>query len=269
MQYEPIKKSLGTLFTRSVILRKSFFLLLDLLLLRTWHVKKALRKIASGLPENSKVLDAGCGFGQYTWGMSSLRKSWEIKAVDINKEQIEDCSNFIKKTNRQNRVKFETADLTILGERSIYDLVLTVDVMEHIEQDEVVFANFYNSLKDNGILMISTPSDQGGSDVHHHNDHSFIDEHVRDGYSKADMEKKLRTAGFRAIELLYTYGTAGTISWNLSMKYPIKMINRSYLFFVLLPFYYLVFFPFCLILNFIDLYSLNEKGTGLLVIANK
>ena len=269
MQYEPIKKSLGSMFTRSVLLRKTFYLLLDLLLLRTWHVKKALKRITPALPENSEILDAGCGFGQYTWRMSSLSKSWKIKAIDINKEQIEDCRNFIEMTNRKNRVMFETGDLTQLNEKSRYDFVLTVDVMEHIEQDELVFSNFYSSLKDKGILMISTPSDQGGSDVHDNDDHSFIDEHVRDGYSKTDIEKKLRSAGFGRTEILYTYGPAGTISWNLSMKYPIKMINRSYVFYVLLPFYYLIFFPFCLIFNFIDLYSHNEKGTGLLVIAYK
>ncbi len=59
--------------------------------------------------------------------------------------------------------------------------------MEHIEDDLKVFGNFYNSLKDNGILLISTPSDRGGSDVHNEKEESFIDEHVRDGYSINDI----------------------------------------------------------------------------------
>ena len=53
------------------------------------------------------------------------------------------------------------------------------------------------------------------------------------------------------------------------MKYPIKMLNISYLFFILLPFYYLVAFPLSLILNFFDLYIEHKRGTGLLVIARK
>jgi hypothetical protein len=141
--------------------------------------------------------------------------------------------------------------------------------MEHIEEDIVVFQNFYQSLKNNGILLISTPSDKGGSDVHGGQEESFIDEHVRDGYSITDITKKLSLAGFRAIEAGYTYGKPGNISWRLSMKYPIKMLNISYLFFILLPFYYLIFFPVSIILNIFDLCLTHKTGTGLLVTARK
>jgi SAM-dependent methyltransferase len=141
--------------------------------------------------------------------------------------------------------------------------------MEHIEKDILVFQNFYKSLKNNGILLISTPSDKGGSDVHNAREESFIDEHVRNGYSIKEITEKLTLAGFRNIEARYTYGKPGNISWRLSMKYPIKMLNASYLFFVLLPFYYLIFFPVSMILNIFDLYLTHKTGTGLLVTARK
>jgi hypothetical protein len=124
-------------------------------------------------------------------------------------------------------------------------------------------------LKTNGVLLISTPSDQGGSDVHNHEDHSFIDEHVRDGYGIDEIGQKLKTAGFRTVDSRYTYGRAGSISWVLSMKYPVKMVNKSYLFFIILPFYYLVVLPFSFFLNIIDLNCRIKKGTGLLVVAHK
>ena len=69
--------------------------------------------------------------------------------------------------------------------------------MEHIEEDVLVFQNFYKSLKNNGILLISTPSDKGGSDVHSDNEESFIDEHVRDGYSIKDITEKLIAGRFQ------------------------------------------------------------------------
>ena len=269
MQYEPIKKSLGRVFAKSIFLRKTFYFLLDLLLLRTWYVKKALKKTASSLPENATVLDAGSGFGQYSWRMSGRHKNWNIKAVDIKKEDIDECNKFFSRTGRADRVRFEAADLTFFSEKDAYDFILTVDVMEHIERDDLVFSNFYNSLKSNGILMISTPSDQGGSDVHNHEDYSFIDEHVRDGYGIDEIVHKLKKAGFRKVEAQYTYGWAGGISWKLSMKYPVKMINISYLIFIILPFYYLLAFPFSFFLNIIDLNSRNDKGTGLVVLAYK
>jgi 2-polyprenyl-3-methyl-5-hydroxy-6-metoxy-1,4-benzoquinol methylase len=269
MQYEPIKRSLGRFFRRSVILKKLLYFLLDLLLLRSWHARKAIRRTAAGIPEDSSVLDAGSGFGQYTWRMSSRHKGWKIKAVDINSEEIAECNEFFRKTGRSERVTFETGDLTRLSDTSAYNMIITVDVMEHIEADEKVFANFHRALKQNGVLIISTPSDKGGSDVHHHDDSSFIDEHVRDGYSREEIISKLSNAGFRSSDVRYTYGKAGSISWILSMKYPVKMINASRLFFILLPFYYIIFFPVAFILNIVDVNSIHKSGTGLLVTARK
>jgi hypothetical protein len=141
--------------------------------------------------------------------------------------------------------------------------------MEHIENDRLVFQNFYRAMKAGGILLISTPSDQGGSDVHNDSEESFIDEHVRDGYSIQDIREKLSKAGFRDIDTRYTYGKPGNISWRLSMKYPVKMLNVSYLFFFILPFYYIVAFPVSVILNYFDLQLTHKRGTGLLVTARK
>ena len=269
MQYEPIKRSVGRFFMRPLLMRKILYSFLDLLLLRTWHVKKALRRIDGQFPGDASVLDAGSGFGQYTWRMSKMNSRWNIKAVDINSEHIEDCTLFFNKSGLSGRVVFQTGDLITLADFDIYNIILSVDVMEHIEQDATVFRNFYNSLKNNGILLISTPSDKGGSDVHNAEEESFIDEHVREGYSIKDITEKLSLAGFRNIEARYTYGKPGYISWRLSMKYPIKMLNYSYLFFIILPFYYLIFFPVSVILNIFDLNLTHKTGTGLLVTARK
>jgi SAM-dependent methyltransferase len=269
MKYEPIKRSVGEFFTGPPFMRKMLYLLLDLLLLRSWHVRKALRKLAPLLPPGAAILDAGSGFGQYTWRMARMGRSWKIKAVDINEEHIRDCTRFFQKTGLKDRVHFETADLTELEDQGKFDLILSVDVMEHIAEDKKVFGNFSSSLKDGGFLVISTPSDMGGSDVVHEEDVSFIDEHVRDGYSLEDISGKLREAGFSKIEGSYTYGWPGNISWRLSMKYPIRMLNKSQLLFAVLPFYYMIIFPVAVILNFFDLYLPHRTGTGLLIKARK
>jgi SAM-dependent methyltransferase len=140
-----------------------------------------------------------------------------------------------------------------------------VDVMEHIEDDRTVFKHIYRSLKLGGVLLISTPSDQGGSDVHHEHESSFIDEHVRDGYGVEEIEEKLRAAGFSDIQIRYSYGGPGKISWKLSMKYPILLANVSKIFLLVLPFYYLVVYPFCYLLNMADVRGKHGTGTGLIV----
>ena len=274
MQYDPIKKSLGKVFNRKPFLRVMFYALLDLLLLRTWHIKRAIRKnFKSKLKLPLNALDAGMGFGQYSFYLAKKFPAWNILGVDVKDEQVADCNEFFQKVNLKN-ASFEVQDLTKLEAENVYDFILSVDVMEHILEDDQVFAAFAKAMRKDGLLLISTPSDKGGSDVHEHEhsenaENSFIGEHVRDGYNIDAIQAQLLKAGFSRTEAHYDYGKPGNIAWKLSMKYPILMLNASKLFFVLLPFYYLIVYPFCLILNALDLYGTHKTGTGLIVKAWK
>jgi 2-polyprenyl-3-methyl-5-hydroxy-6-metoxy-1,4-benzoquinol methylase len=270
MQYDPIKAVLGRFFNRTIFLRTIFYRLLNILLLRSWHVRKELAEFSSHNKNATdiNILDAGSGFGQYTWVLARKNPAWKIKGIEIKQEQVDDCNTFFQKAGLKN-VVFQFEDLTRYISAETYDLILSVDVMEHIEEDIQVFKNFHASLKPGGVLLISTPSDQGGSDVKHEHDTSFIEEHVRDGYGINEIEEKLRSSGFHNVKANYSYGTPGKISWRLSMKVPILMLEISKVFFVLLPIYYLVVFPFCIVLNYLDLYKKHKSGTGLIVKASK
>jgi len=269
MQYEPIKRWLGGVFSGPLFMRKLFYFLLELLLLRTWYIKKALRKIRKELPDIAYILDAGSGLGQYIWYMCRKNNNWIIEGVDIDGEQVKDCENFFRRAGLSERVTFKTADLQTFTYPENFNFILSVDVMEHIREDKAVFKNFFNSLKSNGVLLISTPSDKGGSDVHSDKEGSFVSEHVRNGYSIKGITEKLSSAGFSKIKAVYTYGIPGNISWHLIMKYPVMMLNLSYFFFIILPLYYLITIPISIILNIFDLSLTHKKGTGLLVTARK
>lgn len=273
MQYDPIKRSLGNVFNKSPFLRRMFYRMLDVLLLRTWHVRKELRKWNNQNSSDAQILDAGSGFGQYVYFLSGLNRKWNVLGVDVKQEQIDDCNAFFKRIGRGQRVKFEYADLTDFDMPNRFNMILSVDVMEHILEDVQVFKNFYKALQPGGMVLISTPSDQGGSDTHHDHDHDevsgFIDEHVRDGYGIGEIEEKLRSAGFTNVSARYSYGWTGSLAWRLSMKYPIQTLNVSKLFFLILPFYYLLVFPFVLILNYLDISKNWKTGTGLIVKARK
>ncbi len=268
MQYDPIKRSLGNVFNKTPFLRKVFYGLLDLLLLRAWHVHKELRKWMRENKNAANILDAGAGFGQYTYWLYSKNHNWKILSVDVKEEQVADCNNFFQKIGAKN-VKFEVQDLTKYVNPDAYDLVVCVDVMEHILEDVQVFKNYYASMKPGATLIISTPSDQGGSDVHGDEESSFIEEHVRDGYNINEIQDKLKSAGFSKTEGRYQYGAPGKISWRLSMKYPIQMLGVSKLFFIILPFYYIIAYPISYVLNYFDTYGNHPTGTGLIVTARK
>ena len=269
MKYDPVKRRIGLVVGRRIWLRRLFYFLLDTLLLRTWHVKRAIRSFAQERGTNASILDAGSGFGQYTWRMWRMNRDWEILGVDVKQEQIDDCNSFFSRTAASEKTSFAFADLTTWSKEEAFDMILSVDVMEHIEDDRAVFRNFYSSLKKGGQLIISTPSDKGGSDVTHDHDDSFIEEHVRDGYGVEEIKEKLSTAGFNDISVKYTYGRPGKISWKLSMKIPVLMLNRSWLLGIFLPFWYILIMPFALLLNWADSVMVHKEGTGLLVVAKK
>ena len=269
MQYDPIKRSLGNIFNRTPFLRILFYRLLDLLLLRSWHIRKELRGLKRVGFTPGHIADAGSGFGQYVYYLSKRFPGARITGLDIKQEQVDDCNAFFSSIGRKDRITFEYADLTKLEQVEAYDLILSVDVMEHIEDDRTVFRRFHQALRPGGQLLISTPSDQGGSDVQHEHDESFIDEHVRDGYGVGEIEGKLREAGFSEIHIRYSYGRPGKISWKLSMKFPILLAGAGKLFLLLLPFYYLVVYPACFCLNLLDVSRHHPSGTGLIVRCRK
>ncbi len=267
MKYDPIKKVFGNAVSDNAFLRKIFYWLLDLMFLRSWHVRKKVREL---YPKNTKmqIFDAGMGFGQYTYFMAKRFPESDILAVDVKEEQVEDCRKFFSKCGYKN-VKFEIADLTKIDFKNVFDFILCVDVMEHIAEDELVFKNFANALKPGGKLLVNTPSNLGGSDAHEDDDESFIEEHARVGYSKEEITDKINRAGLNVTNFSYSYGKFGTISWRFGIKYPILMAGASKFFILLLPFYYLFTLWFVLILMWLDVHTDNKEGTGVLLVAEK
>lgn len=269
MQYDPIKKHLGNFFKHAPWLRILFYRMMDIHLLRTWHVKKHLRNWKKNHGYSARILDAGSGFGQYSHYLSRLSRGYVIEGVELNAGQVNDCNRFFAQSGKAGRLKFSVADLTTYVQPVHFDLILSVDVMEHIENDTAVFRNFHHSLVPGGMLLVSTPSDKGGSDAREIHDHSFIDEHVRNGYAVEEMRSKLTAAGFHKIEISYSYGFPGKISWKLAMKLPFRLLGIHRAFFILLPLYFLLTYPFILILNYLDIIINHNTGTGLIVRAWK
>ena len=214
------------------------------------------------------VFDAGSGYGQYTYFMANNLSPASILAVDVKEDWIQDCRRFFAK-DKYKHVSFAIEDLTKIEHENKFDLIVCVDVMEHILEDEVVFKNFHRALKPGGYVIINSPSIFGGSDVHGDDDESFIGEHARDGYSHTELEEKLRRQGLKAYQHKYTYGFWGDKAWRLGIKYPMLLANVSKLFLLVLPFYFIVTFPITFCLMQIDYRKNNTVGSGINFIAVK
>jgi SAM-dependent methyltransferase len=268
LHYDPIKDKLGGIVKKSPFLRKVFYFMLGMMFLREWYVKRKIRELYGKTPPKN-ILDAGCGFGQYSYFMAKKFPVSKILSVDVKVDYLEDCKYFFDKAGLRN-VDFEYADLQKIDFENQFDFVLSVDVMEHIEDDIGVFKRFYKALRPGGRVLINTPSNLGGSDADSEDDDSFIEEHIRLGYSKEDISTKLEQAGFEVESFNYTYGKWGNRYWRLGIKYPMLMLNKSQLFFIILPFYYSLTIWWTLLFMWLDVNDKNKpEGTGVLVVGKK
>ncbi|MFZ1517649.1 MAG: methyltransferase domain-containing protein [Ignavibacteriaceae bacterium] len=269
MHYDPVKNIFAGVIKKLPFLRILFYKILDLMFLRSWYVRRELKKLRKNFGERRiNIYDAGSGYGQYSYFMSKNLQPCDIYSIDVKEDWIKDCRDFFKSQNINN-VNFAVEDLTNINHNDRFDLIVCVDVMEHIPEDVKVFKNYFLSLKNGGYLLINTPSIYGGSDVHDDDDESFVGEHARDGYSKEDLESKLHPLGFATHQSKYTYGFWGDKAWRLGIKYPIMMVNISRLLLLILPLYYLITFPFTFFMMLIDYNSNNKVGSGINFIAKK
>lgn len=267
MKYDSVKNIFARFISGKPLLRKIFYFILDMMFLRTWHVKKEIKRLYNR-NENIRIFDAGMGFGQYTYFLSRFFPNSNILAVDIKEDQVNECKDFFQKNGFAN-VTVKLEDLLKINYQEQFDFIISVDVMEHIEDDITVFRNFSTALKKGGKLLINTPSDLGGSDVHSDEDTSFIEEHARDGYNKNEIIHKLKTVGLEVTKFKYTYGFWGQLSWRLGIKYPMLMLGVSKAFLFLIPFYYLFTLWLVLLLMRIDVLFNSKAGAGILLIAEK
>ncbi len=259
-----------------------FFTALQLVFLRAWYVRRALRRAlapvggradaANGARPGDRpvrMLDAGTGFGQFSWWVARRYADVSITAVDIKEDYLKEARRLFADANLSSRVTFAVDDLTKLSEEGPFDVILSVDVMEHIEEDEEVFRHFHRVLAPLGTVIINTPSDQGGSDVQDEGEESFISEHVRDGYAREDLRAKLERAGLSVESIDYTYGWPGSTAWKLAVKIPMRLLGAWWGWMLILPFWYAAVLPLVVALHALDVKLPNKTGTGLIAVAHR
>ena len=269
--YDPVKDRFASKIRHARFLRSVFYRLLDLFFLRGWYVRRELRKLwRQYFRKNNqwRILDAGCGFGQYDSFILRSFSNVSVKSVDVKEDYLSDCRTYFKKDIDKDRIKFDYADLLKFDHEPEFDSVLCVDVLEHIEDDVLVMTNIANSMKKGGYFVMHSPSHIAGRDAGE--DEFFVEEHARAGYSKEDLDEKLRKAGFDSVELHYTYGSFGHAGWVILIKYPMLWMTRFGLSVLPIMFlYYIITLIPGLLLLRLDMLKENKEGAGILAIAKK
>jgi SAM-dependent methyltransferase len=154
---------------------------------------KALSKILrTNLVEGIRVLDVGCGDGFISKGLFNLLKDKMVTAVDINLsdelikeiEKLSDGMNYVK----------------VLPENGCFDLVLLLDVIEHVEDDRSFLAHLVDRyLSKSGKVMITVPAFQSLFSCHD----TFLGHHKR--YMIKGLESVVNISGLKVISSGYLF----------------------------------------------------------------
>ncbi len=267
MEYDPIKDKLFGITKNSVFLRDALFFAIGHTFLREGHVKRRI-KLAQ-LPDNAAILDAGCGLGQYALWMAKKLPGSTIFAGDVKKHFI-DAGNHHAAAKGLKNVTFGELDLLKLEQKNKYDFVLSIDVLEHIEDDVDLMKRFNHALKPGGQLMIHSPGAEEDSRTSHHDPKSLVEEHVREGYEKNEIIEKMTEAGFAKVDVYPTYKPfTGPLIWRLWQNIPLKFTKLGLLGYALIPLWFLLAYPLGYPFWWSDLHVPKKWGYGVLVVARK
>lgn len=98
--------------------------------------------------ERGKVLDIGCGDGDYSFRLKNL--GFEVIALDLDE----------KRFKYKNKIEFYKCDITkgLPLPDIFFDYVIFLEVIEHLRNPYFVVGEISRILKEKGKLIISTPN---------------------------------------------------------------------------------------------------------------
>lgn len=158
------------------------------------------------------VLDAGCGpEAQLAVLLATRYPSVSFEAWDLYLDQQaleKTCARL-----RLNNLSSKEADLTRLDITGGYDLIYSIDVLEHIEDYKGVLDRLVAALRPGGRLFLHVPAleqrhyFQGrSSDWSRFRAHRAGDDHVREGFALGELQAELEGRGLQVVQSQLTFG---------------------------------------------------------------
>lgn len=158
-----------------------------------WHVGRRLvlrRVLAAFVKSNGSlnILDIGCGTGINFWWL----KGWgRVIGLDSSPEAIDYCRNKHAYDTLVLSDASQLDEIPRLRSGQGFDLITAFDVLEHIQDDTAVLAEWFTGLKERGYLFLTVPAYQWLFSAHDKALHHFR------RYSAIELKQKLESAGFR------------------------------------------------------------------------
>jgi 2-polyprenyl-3-methyl-5-hydroxy-6-metoxy-1,4-benzoquinol methylase len=112
--------------------------------------------LKSKLPANAVVLDVGCGNGVISRSLGSY--GFNVYGIDVSEKAIEKA----RQLNSLPNVNFDVLSAEqLVAEGKKYDAVICSEVLEHLNEPGDLLKVLYQSLSDDGVLIVTVPNGKG------------------------------------------------------------------------------------------------------------
>jgi len=109
-------------------------------------------KLSNKPLKNIKILDIGCGGGLLSEPMCRLGAS--VVGIDASKKNIE-VAKFHAKKNKL-KINYKVASPEMLKTKEVFDVILNMEIVEHVDDINFFIKESSKLLKKNGIMFIAT-----------------------------------------------------------------------------------------------------------------
>ena len=217
-------------------------------------------RILAQLKPFSSVLDVGCAQGHYSIRIAREYPHSKVKGVDVDEEKLNVGKQTMQNFGLSN-LTFEERDVFESWDGGKYDVVLLLQVIEHLEDDATGLKKIGTMIKKDGHLIITGPNIESPSIIKYVNRYVSVLGHYRDGYKVQDLVKMVKEASFRVERVERLSGSIGELSEKLETYFQMNL-------FPVFPLLY----PFIYCLSLLDDHfgAKDEKQTsGILIVAQR
>ena len=215
---------------------------------RSLHFRRFLRGRTVG-----SALDAGCGDGWYSLYLAVEMRA-HVHAFDLSRRRAADLQVHAGSLP----VAPFVGDLVHRAFTGEYDLVVCVDVLEHITDVEAAALNLCGAVRPGGILFVHVPRDRHRSLT---GLHVRDPRHVWEGFSLPRLREILEAGGLQIVRSAHSFGPLASVAWELERRLGAGGRLEKLLLSVA--------FPALKAAIWLDALGDHPRGNGLCVVAEK
>ena len=206
------------------------------------------------------ILDAGCGSGVFSFELAKQHPEAQVTGVELEPDLVSRANQVAKSAGLAN-CRFQQGDVTKLDFEDEFDLVVSVDNFEHVEDDVAAMRTLLHALRPGGRLVAHVPGYERRWILFGRRVNFDVPGPVRPGYQADPLVGKLREAGFQVTSHQYTYGAIETLTNNISYLITGADQRRKV--------QYAAVFPLLLAVSYLGKVSRPRWGAGVRAVARR